>query len=113
MTLTSYQLQDHRKRPCAASPPPAATPAGTRAPRTTPADPHPRPPLSARPQADGLRFPALLRNDFAAVIFALIVQGRCLCVALSLPGAVIAAYAVLRGPDRSPSLLPTAARREG
>lgn len=52
-----------------------------------------------------------LRNDFAAVIFVLIVQGRCLCVALSLPGErrrdlVIAAYAARWSSDPPPGPLP-------
>lgn len=73
-----------------------STPSSNASRSTSPAHPAGRPAPAARPRADGPRFPVVLRNDFAAVIFALIVQGRCLCVALSLPwerrrGIVIAA----------------------
>lgn len=60
MTITRYQLQDHRERACKVSPAAAATPAGAPVPHTPPAAAHPRSPRSAWPGANGPCFPVLL-----------------------------------------------------
>lgn len=94
-------------------PAPASTPAGAPVGYTPPADPNSQPFLSLWPGTDGPHFPVLLRNDFAAVIFALIVRRRCLCVALSPRRErghgrviVIAAYEAPRGSDWPPGPSP-------
>lgn len=117
MTLTSYQLPDHRKRPCTASPLPAATPARTPAPRTPPAAPHSRPALSAA-AGRWTSFPSPLtqrlcsrhlRPNCAEAVFV----RRAFSPRGEAPGLRNCCLALPRGSDPPPSPLPTPTHREG